>query len=82
MAINAQYQTGSFTRTAATLSAQSMVEIKFSAADLGEAVAVSPQISLSSCEVSSGRVNYGGRLIATLVYADGEGKLCRVQKGA
>lgn len=40
MAINAQYQTGSFTRTAATLSAQSMVEIKFSAADLGEAVAV------------------------------------------
>lgn len=82
MAINAQYQTGSFTRTAATLSAQSMVEIKFSATDLGEAVAVSPQISLSSCEVSSGRVNYGGRLIATLVYADGEGKLCRVQKGA
>lgn len=82
MAINAQYQTGTYTRTAATLSAQSMVEIKFSAADLGEAVAVCPQISLNSCEVSSGRVNYGGRLIATIVYADADGKLCRVQKGA
>ncbi|MDE6585582.1 MAG: hypothetical protein K2K80_02760, partial [Clostridia bacterium] len=82
MALNAQYQTGTYTRTAAKLSAQSVIEIKFSASDLGEAVAVYPQISLNSCEVSSGRVNYSGRLIATLVYIGEEGKLCRVQKGA
>lgn len=82
MAINAQYQTGSYTRTTANLSAQSVVEIKFSAQDAGEAIAVYPQISLNSCEVSSGRVNYGGRLIATLVYVGEDGKLCRVQKGA
>ncbi|MDE7330003.1 MAG: DUF3794 domain-containing protein [Clostridia bacterium] len=82
MALNAQYQTGTYTRTAVALSAQSMVEIKFSAQDLGEAVAVYPQISLNSCEVSSGRVNYSGRLIATLVYTGEDGKLCRVQKGA
>lgn len=82
MAINAQYQTGRYTRTAVKLSAQSIVEIKFSAPDLGEAVAVYPQISLNSCEVSSGRANYSGRLIATLVYVGEDGKLCRVQKGA
>ena len=82
MSIQAQYQTGAYTRQVAALSAQSMVEIRFSDEDAGEVVAVEPQISLNSCEISSGRVNYTGRLIATLVYVDGEGKLCRVQKGA
>ncbi|MBD5583684.1 MAG: hypothetical protein HDQ88_01175 [Clostridia bacterium] len=81
MAINAQNQTGTYTRRVVELNAQSMVEIKFGQ-DAGEVVAVYPQISLNSCEVSSGRVNYGGRLIATLVYTDEGGKLCRIQKGA
>ena len=81
MAINAQNQTGTYTRKVADLSTQTVVEIKFGQ-DAGEVVAVYPQISLTSCEVSSGRLNYGGRIIATLVYADAEGKLCRVQKGA
>lgn len=61
MALNAQYQNGSYMRQSAALRAQSMVEIKFSAQDAGEVVAVYPQISLNSCEVSSGRVNYGDR---------------------
>lgn len=82
MAINCQVQTGNFTRKVAALKSQSMVEIKFAGQDTGEIVAVYPQISLNSCEISSGRANYGGRLIATVVYCDSEGKLCRVQKGA
>ncbi len=81
MAINAQNQTGTYTRKVADLSTQTVVEIKFGQ-DAGEVVAVYPQIALTSCEVSSGRLNYGGRIIATLVYADADGKLCRVQKGA
>ncbi|MDE6104956.1 MAG: hypothetical protein K2G38_04675 [Clostridia bacterium] len=82
MSLSTQYQTGTFTRRVAVIKSQSIVEIKFSGQEIGEAVAVFPQVSLSSCEVSSGRVNYGGRLVCTLVYADGDGKLCRVQKGA
>ncbi|MDE5667870.1 MAG: DUF3794 domain-containing protein [Clostridia bacterium] len=81
MAINAQNQTGTYTRKVASLSTQTVVEIKFGQ-DVGEVVAVYPQISLTSCEVSSGRLNYGGRIIATLVYTDGDGRLCRIQKGA
>ncbi len=81
MAINAQNQTTTYTRGVADLSTQTVVEIKFGQ-DAGEVVAVYPQISLTSCEVSSGRLNYGGRIIATLVYTDEDGKLCRVQKGA
>lgn len=82
MAINTHIQTGGYTRKVATLRTQSMVEIKFSGQDAGEIAAVYPQISLNSCEASSGRVNYSGRLIATIVYVDADGKLCRMQKGA
>ncbi len=79
--LNASIATGTYTRTIAELKAQSIVEIKFTEQDMGEVVAVYPQVSLTSAEVSSGRVTYGGRLICTLVYADGA-NLCRVQKGA
>ena len=79
--LNATIATGAYTRKIADLKAQSIVEIKFTEQDIGEVVAVYPQVSLSSAEVSSGRINYGGRLICTVVYADGS-SLCRVQKGA
>ncbi len=79
--LNASIATGTYTRKIAEVKAQSIVEIKFAEQDMGEAVAVYPQVSLTSAEVSSGRVTYGGRLICTVVYADGS-TLSRVQKGA
>ncbi len=79
--LNATIATGVYTRKTAELTAQSIVEIRFTEQEPGEAVAVYAQVSLTSAEPSSGRVNYGGRLICTLVLADGE-KLCRMQKGA
>lgn len=80
--LNATYASGACTRKIANLSAQSIVEIKFTGQDMGEVIAVYPQVCLSSAEASSGRLNYSGRLICTLVYTDGENKLCRIQKGA
>ncbi len=82
MSLSTQYSTGTLTRRIAEIDSQSIVEIRLSGQDIGEIVAVYPQVSLSSCEVSSGRVTYGGRLVCTVVYADGDGKLCRIQKGA
>ncbi len=79
--LNATYQSGAYTRKIGTFKSQTIVEIKFTGQDIGEATAVYPQVSLNSAEVSSGRINYSGRLICTLVYSDGE-NLCRMQKGA
>lgn len=81
MSLSTQYSTGTYTRRIAVIKSQSIVEIKFSDSDAGEVSAVCPQVSLTSCEVSSGRVSYGGRLVCTLVCSDG-GDLCRIQKGA
>lgn len=82
MSLTTQYATGSYMRKVTAIKSQSIIEIRFSGQEISEAIAVYPQVCLSSCEISSGRANYGGRLVVTLVYADENGKLCRVQKGA
>ena len=83
MSFNPVIQTDVYKKQIAELSAQSIVECRFSQVDdVGEIIAVYPQISTSSCEVASGRINYSGRIVCTLVYVDDAGKFCRVQKGA
>lgn len=65
------------------INSQSVVECRFpQSSEISEVIAVYPQVSVVSCEPSSGRVNYSGKLILTIVYCDEEGKLCRMQKGA
>lgn len=82
MSLSTQNSTGAYSRRVAVIKSQSIVEIRFSGQEAGEIIAVYPQVCLSSCEAASGRVTYGGRLICTVVYADEDGKLCRMQKGA
>ncbi|MGN0806030.1 MAG: DUF3794 domain-containing protein, partial [Candidatus Coproplasma sp.] len=58
------------------------VESRFpQSSEITEIIAVEPQLSTLSCEVADGRVNYGGKIVLTIVYSDEEGKLCRMQKG-
>lgn len=83
MSIKAEYQTESYIKKIAELTSRSVVECRFSFGDgVSEVLAVSPQLSPEGCEVTSGRVNYGGRLVCTAVYCDVNGKLSRAQKGA
>lgn len=75
--------TQSYTCLSCSQKSQSVVECRFpQTSDVAEIIAVYPQISLISCEASSGRVNYSGKIVFTVAYADEEGKLCRMQKGA
>ncbi|MCD8371683.1 MAG: hypothetical protein LUD27_00055, partial [Clostridia bacterium] len=82
MSINTQSVNDSYVKRLTVINSQSVVECRFSGDVAGEILAVCPQVQLSDCEVSSGRVNYGGRIICTAVYADSRGKLTRAQKGA
>ncbi len=82
MSLSTQCATGAYTGCVSVIKSQSIVEIRFSGQEIGEIIAVYPQVSLAQCEASNGRVNYGGRLICTVVYTDADNKLCRMQKGA
>lgn len=82
MSIKPQYNTENYFKHDCTASGQSIVECRFAQSDdLAEVTAVHAQVTLSDCTASSGRINYGGRLVCTVVYVDEGGKLCRVQKG-
>ena len=71
-----------FKKQISTKSVQTIVECRFPQTDdIVEILAVYPQASSTSAEVSSGRVNFGGRLVCTVVYVDDGGKFCRMQKG-
>lgn len=73
----------SYTRAVTQLTSQTVVQTRLSQSDgIADILAVCPQVSLLSCEVSSGRVNYSGKMVFTVLYSDEEGKLCRMQKGA
>lgn len=81
--IKPQLSSLAYTRAVAALTAQTVAQTRLSQSDgIQEVLAVCPQVSLLTCEVSSGRVNYSGKIIFTLLYSDEEGKLCRMQKGA
>ncbi len=80
--LNPVINTLSFSRLCVNLKRQSVVECRFPQVDdVVDVIAAYPQVSCLSCEVSSGRVNYSGRLILTVAYSDEEGKLCRIQRG-
>lgn len=81
--LNPVINSSGYNRLVKQISSQSVVECRFpQSSDITEVIAVQPQLSLVMCEASSGRVNYAGKLILTVVYSDEEGKLCRMQKGA
>jgi len=81
--IKSVLNTESCVRQTERLSAQSVVECRFpQSSGITEVILTQPQLSVVSCEVADGRVNYSGKIIFTLVYSDEEGKLCRMQKGA
>lgn len=82
MSLSTQYSTSIYQKRSKVIKTQTVAEIRFSGQEIGEVSATYAHVALSNCEVSSGRVNYGGRLICTLVFADEAGKLCRIQKGA
>ena len=81
--IKPQTSSLSYTRAVISLKSQTVAQTRLSQSDgIAEVLAVCPQVSLLNREVSSGRVNYSGKIIFTVVYSDDEGKLCRMQKGA
>lgn len=72
----------SYTCARANLKGQSIVECRFpQPGEIAEIVAVSPLLSCTRVQAGAGKVEYGGRLVLSVVYSDESGKLCRVQKG-
>lgn len=61
---------------------QSIVECRFSGADVANVLTCDARAVLSEASCDNGEVRYSGKLYATFLYEGVDGKLCRAERGA
>lgn len=82
MALQPIIQTENYRKIMCEKTVQTVVECKFiQGEDVGDVLGTFAQVNEEGCEMADGRLHYNGKLVATIVYRDDMGKLCRMQKG-
>ena len=82
MSIKPQYETYRYTGEICKLKSQSIVECRLSGSEIGSILAVQSSAVSQECSCVDGEVRYGGKLLLCIVYEDGNGKVCRAERGA
>lgn len=79
--IKPEYNTYKYGEKACTASAQSRVECRISAAEIGEILAVRVEAYPENCNAENGGAEYGGKALFTMVCLGEEKHVFRVEKG-
>ena len=82
MSIKSEYETYRYTDEICRLRAQSIVECRLPGSEIGGVLAVQATAMPTECVCADGEARYGGKLILSLIYEDGAGKICRAERGA
>ncbi len=80
MALNMQTETFRGFGKLMALSAQTAVECRFGS-EVETVLASNAQVTLSGVETGNGEARYFGKVILSVVYEDGEKRVCRAEKG-
>ncbi len=81
MSVKPQYETYRYTDEVAKLYSQSMVECRLSGSEIGSILAVQASAVPTECVCVDGEVRYKGKAVLCIVYEDGDGKICRAERG-
>lgn len=79
--IESEKTTYRYTKKAGEATAQSRVECKLSGSEISEVLAVRAEAYPASCVCGEKTADYGGKVIFFIVYIDGEGRVCRAERG-
>ena len=79
--IKPEYATYRYTKKAGNATAQSKVECRVSGSEVSEILAVRAEAYPSLCACGDKQVDYGGKAVFTIVYVDGEKRICRAERG-
>ncbi len=82
MSIKPQYETYRYTGEVCRLHSQSMVECRLPGSEIGAVLAVQAVATPTESACADGEVRYGGKLLISIVYEDGERNVCRAERGA
>ncbi len=82
MSIKPQFESYRYIGEVCRLHGQSVVECRLPGSEIGSVLAVYAKAIPADCVCSDGEVQYGGRVLLTVVYEDGDKKVCRAERGA
>lgn len=82
MSVKPFFETYRYTGEVARLFSQSIVECRLPGSEIGTILSVQAHAVPTECACVDGEVRYGGKLLLCVVYEDGDGRICRAERGA
>ena len=82
MAIQAEFDTYRYVGEVCRLHGQSIVECRLPGSEISSILAVQASAIPTDCACADGEVRYGGKAVISIVYEDGDKKICRAERGA
>ena len=82
MSVKPQYETYRYVGEVCRLRSQSIVECRLPGSEISSILAIHAKAVPTECACLDGEVNYGGKVVLTIVYEDGGRKICRAERGA
>ena len=81
MSVKPQYETYRYVGEVCRLHSQSIVECRLSGSEVSSILAVHAKAVPADCVCGDGEVHYNGKVLISIVYEDGERKICRAERG-
>ncbi len=81
MSIQPQFESYRYVGEICRLKGQSIVECRLPGSEIGSILAVYAKAVPTECACADGEVRYGGKALLSIVYEDGERKICRAERG-
>ncbi len=81
MSIQPYFDSHRFVGEVCRVKGQSVVECRLPGSEIGGILAISAKASPTECVCGDGEVKYAGRAVISIVYEDGNRKLCRAERG-
>lgn len=82
MSIKPQFESYRYVGEICRLRGQSIVECRLPGSEINGILAVYAQAVPTECVCSDGEAQYSGKVLLSIVYEDGDRKICRAERGA
>ncbi len=81
MSIQPQFEGHRYVGEICRLQGQAIVECRLSGSEISSILAVNAKATPTECACADGEVRYAGKVVLSVVYEDGERKICRAERG-
>ncbi len=81
MSIQPQFESHRYIGEICKIKGQSAVECRLAGSEISTILSVHASVAPTECACADGEVSYGGKALISVVYEDGDRKICRAERG-